>query len=62
MFETDVQPVITEYLAGAIRVQDFLMDSRPWPNYSSDYGPMVELMRQVCRESRCIEIRDRVLR
>jgi uncharacterized iron-regulated protein len=42
MFERDVQDVLDAYLAGKIPEQDFLAKSRPWPNYPTDYKPMVE--------------------
>ena len=46
MVETDVQPVLDEYLAGLIRERDFLAASRPWGTYASGYRPLVELARQ----------------
>ena len=45
MFETDVQGVLTDYLAGRISEADFLERSRPWGNYGTDYRPLVELAR-----------------
>ena len=45
MFETDVQPVLDEYLAGHITEDHFLRASRPWDNYDPDYRPYVELAR-----------------
>jgi hypothetical protein len=45
MFETDVQPVVDEYLAGAIRDADLLKDARAWPNYRPDYEPLVLFAR-----------------
>ena len=45
MFETDVQPVVDEYLAGLIREDDFMQDARPWANYSKDYRRMVEFCK-----------------
>jgi uncharacterized iron-regulated protein len=42
MFERDVQGVLDEYLADTIREKDLLSDARPWPNYSSDYRPLIE--------------------
>eukprot|EP00198_Chlamydomonas_reinhardtii_P012673 XP_001702010.1 predicted protein [Chlamydomonas reinhardtii] len=41
MFEADVQHVMDEFLAGAIREADLVKDGRPWPNYQSDYRPLV---------------------
>lgn len=45
MFETDVQPVLDEYLAGSISEAEFLERSRPWPNYGTDYRPLVEFAK-----------------
>ena len=46
MFETDVQGVLDEYLAGVVTERDLLAASRPWGNYATDYRPMVELARE----------------
>ena len=46
MFERDVQVVLDEYLGGLITEQHFLSSSRPWPNYKTDYRPMVELAKE----------------
>ena len=46
MFETDVQPVLDEYLAGLVRERDFLAAARPWGNYATDYRPLVEHARE----------------
>ncbi len=45
MFEADVQPVLDAYLAGRLTEVDFLAQSRPWPNYPSDYRPLVEFAK-----------------
>jgi uncharacterized iron-regulated protein len=45
MFERDVQPILNQYLAGAISEETFLKGSRPWPNYAADYRPLVEFAR-----------------
>ncbi|MGH7523476.1 MAG: ChaN family lipoprotein [Gemmatimonadales bacterium] len=45
MFERDVQPILDKYLAGAITEEDFLRSARPWPNYATDYRPLVEFAR-----------------
>lgn len=45
MFESDVQGVLDEYLRGLITEDHFLRSSRPWPNYGSDYRPLVEYAR-----------------
>lgn len=46
MFESDVQHVLNEYLAGYIRERDFLKASRPWSNYETDYRPLVEYAKE----------------
>lgn len=46
MFERDVQDVLDAYLAGEIEEDSFLRVSRPWPNYETDYRPLVEFARQ----------------
>jgi len=45
MFERDVQPVLDQYLAGAITEEQFLKDARPWPRYATDYRPIIEFAR-----------------
>ncbi len=45
MFERDVQTVLDEYLAGLITERHFLLSSRPWNNYQTDYRPLVEYAR-----------------
>lgn len=45
MFERDVQIVLDEYLRGLISERHFLMSSRPWNNYQTDYRPLVEFAR-----------------
>ncbi len=42
MFETDVQVVLDEYLAGHIQERDLMAAARPWGNYATDYRPLVE--------------------
>lgn len=46
MFERDVQIVVDEYLSGLISESHFLLNSRPWGNYKTDYRPLVELAKQ----------------
>ncbi|MCD4706669.1 MAG: ChaN family lipoprotein [Candidatus Sabulitectum sp.] len=46
MFETDVQPLLNEYLAGEVSENVFLEGARPWGNYQTDYAPMVEFARE----------------
>jgi uncharacterized iron-regulated protein len=45
MFERDVQGPLDAYLAGSLTEEQFLAASRPWPNYPTDYRPMVEFAR-----------------
>lgn len=46
MFERDVQIVLDEYLKGLIPENHFLLSSRPWNNYKTDYRPMVEFAKE----------------
>ena len=46
MFERDVQTVVDEYLNGLISEDHFLLSSRPWKNYKTDYRPLVEVAKQ----------------
>ena len=45
MFERDVQGPLDAYLAGTLPEAEFLAASRPWPNYLTDYRPMVEFAK-----------------
>jgi uncharacterized iron-regulated protein len=45
MIERDVQIVVDEYLKDLISESHFLLSSRPWPNYKTDYRPLVELAK-----------------
>ncbi|MHC5004981.1 MAG: ChaN family lipoprotein, partial [Planctomycetota bacterium] len=45
MFERDVQPVLDDYIAGAIDEETFLARSRPWGQYRSAYRPLIERAR-----------------
>lgn len=45
MFERDVQPLLDRYLKDEVTEEQLLAGSRPWPNYATDYRPMVELAR-----------------
>jgi len=46
MFETDVQLVVDEYLAGIISLGLLKKDARTWNNYETDYHPMVEFSKE----------------
>ena len=45
MFERDVQAELDDFLAGRKSEEQFLVASRPWPRYATDYKPLVELAR-----------------
>lgn len=45
MFERDVQRVLNKYLKGKISEEEFLEKSRPWPNYQTDYRPLIEFSK-----------------
>ena len=42
MFESDNQYIIDEYLNGQITEKNFMDEVRLWPNYSTDYKPLLE--------------------
>lgn len=46
MFERDVQIVLNEYLNNLISENHFLLSSRPWGNYKTDYRPLVEFAKE----------------
>jgi uncharacterized iron-regulated protein len=46
MFERDAQASLDSYLAGTLDESAFLARSRPWPNYATDYRPLVEFARE----------------
>lgn len=46
MFERDVQAVLDQYLNNEISEEDFLKNSRPWPNYKMDYKPLIEYAKE----------------
>ncbi|RTQ50593.1 iron-regulated protein [Hymenobacter gummosus] len=46
MFERDVQPLLQQYNVGELEAKAFEEQSRPWPNYPTDYKPLLELARQ----------------
>ncbi len=45
MFERDVQTYMNQYLNGDMSEADFLLNSRPWPNYDPDYKPLLDFAR-----------------
>lgn len=46
MFETDNQLILDEYLRGLISKSRFEAECRLWPNYQTDYQPLVEFAKQ----------------
>ncbi|MBM4404544.1 MAG: ChaN family lipoprotein [Candidatus Cloacimonetes bacterium] len=46
MFERDVQNILDLYLSGEMSEDDMLLNARPWPNYQTDYRPLVEFARE----------------
>ena len=45
MFERDAQKLVDDYLGGRLSEEEFVKGSRPWPNYATDYRPLVEYAR-----------------
>lgn len=45
MFETDNQLILDEYLNGRISQSRFESEARLWPNYKTDYKPLVEFAK-----------------
>lgn len=46
MFEADNQPRLDSFLAGSLSEEDFLATARPWPNYRTDYAPLVNFAKE----------------
>ncbi|TGE23206.1 ChaN family lipoprotein [Hymenobacter metallicola] len=46
MFERDVQPLVDAYATGELTDKAFEEQSRPWPNYGTDYKPMLMLAKE----------------
>lgn len=46
MFERDVQGNLDRWLGGVLSDSAFLAVTRPWPRYSTDYRPLVDLARR----------------
>ena len=45
MFESDNQVILDEYLDSLISVSSFESNARLWPNYKTDYKPLVEFAK-----------------
>ena len=46
MFEADNQFIINEYLQGKITEKNFQDEVRLWPNYNTDYKPLIEFAKE----------------
>jgi len=47
MFETDNQLLLNEYVTRQIiRKKDFVAEAKLWPNYKTDYSPLIEFARE----------------
>ena len=46
MFERDGQLILDEYIHGEISTKSFESQARLWPNYETDYKPLVELAKE----------------
>ena len=46
MFESDNQLILDEYLDSAFAAKKFEADARLWPNYKTDYKPVMEFARE----------------
>ncbi len=45
MFERDTQPYLDMYVKGDMNEEDFLLNSRPWSNYNTDYKPLLDFAK-----------------
>lgn len=46
MFESDNQLIINEYFRGYINQNRFEAEARLWPNYKTDYKPILEFAKE----------------
>ena len=46
MFERDVQPLVAQYAAGTLADTALERQARPWPNYATDYRPLLQFARE----------------
>jgi len=46
MFERDTQGILDQYLLGEISDEEFIQTSRAWPNYLTDYKPIVDFAKE----------------
>jgi len=45
MFEADNSLIVSEYLHGKVKDKNFEAEARLWPNYKTDYKPLLEFAR-----------------
>lgn len=45
MIEADNQMILNEYLAGMISAKSYKKEARLWPNYKTDYAPLVDFAK-----------------
>jgi len=45
MFEADAQLVLDEYLSGQIKEEHLLKEGKVWPNFKTDYAPLVNFAK-----------------
>ena len=46
MFEADNQQALSQYVSGQTSAAEFAKQARLWPNYDTDYKPIVDLARE----------------
>jgi len=46
MFESDQQTIVDNYVSGKLTEQQFKDSCRWWPNYITDYKPLIELAKE----------------
>ncbi|MCF8227738.1 MAG: ChaN family lipoprotein [Bacteroidales bacterium] len=45
MFEADDQLILDEYLSGVIKERNFEKEAKIWPNYKTDYKPIIDFAK-----------------
>ncbi len=45
MFETDIADIMDAYLDGRLSEEEMITKTRAWPNYLSDYKPIVDIVK-----------------
>lgn len=46
MFEADNQLILNEYIEGRISDKNYKKEAKLWPNYDTDYAPLVEFAKE----------------